>query len=78
MPRLVADQVRLLVGLSLMMVTMHCLQLVRFVGETASTVPANTKRAGAAAAALALDTSGEPMASALKVMSAKSAKCIGR
>src|SRR5258708_2560464 len=76
MPRLIANQVRFLVGLSLMMVTMHCLQLVRFVGEAASTAPASTKRAGAADADLAPETSGEHMARALKVMSAKSAKRI--
>ena len=78
MPRLVANQVRLRLGLLLMMVTMHCRQLVRFVGETASTTPASTKRAGAADADLAPETSGENMARALKVMSAKSAKRIGR
>jgi hypothetical protein len=78
MPRLIANQVRFLVGLSLMRVTMHCLQLVRFVGEAASTAPANTKRAGAADADLAPETSGEHMVRALKVMSAKSAKRIGR
>ena len=38
----------------------------------------STKRAGAADADLALETSGENMARALKVMSAKSAKRIGR
>ena len=78
MPRLVANQVRLRLGLLLMTVTMHCLQLVRFVGEAASTVPASTKCAGAADADLAPKTSGENMARALKVMSAKSAKRIGR
>src|SRR5260370_1359599 len=69
---------RFLVGLSLMRVTMHCLQLVRFVGEAASTAPAGTKRAGAADTDLAPETSGEHMARALKVMSAKSAKRLGR
>jgi hypothetical protein len=78
MPRLVANQVRFLVGLLFMTVTMHCLQLVRLVGEAASTAPASAKRAGAAYADLALETSGENMARALKVISAKSAKSIGR
>jgi hypothetical protein len=78
MPRLIANQVRPLLGFSLMTVTMHCLQLVRFVGEAASTAPASTKRAGAADADLASKTSGEHMARALKVMSVKSAKRIGR
>ena len=78
MPRLVANQVRLRLGLLFMTVTMHCLQLVRFVGETASTAPACTKRAGAADADLAPETSGENRARALKVMRAKSAKSIGR
>ena len=78
MPRLVANQVRLRLGLLLMTVTMHCLQLVRFVGETASTATACTKRAGAADADLAPETSGEHMARALKVMSDKSAKRLGR
>ena len=78
MPRLIADQVRLLVGLSFLTVTMHCPQLVRFVGEAASTAPASTKRAGAADADLALETSGQNMARALKVISAKSAKRTGR
>ena len=59
-------------------VTMHCLQVVRFVGEAASTAPASTKRAGAADAALAPEMSGEHMARALKVMSDKSAKRLGR
>jgi hypothetical protein len=77
MPRLVANQVRLRLGLLLMTVTMHCLQLVRFVGETTRTAP-NTKRAGAAGADLAPETSGENRARALKVMRAKSAKRIGR
>src|SRR5712691_8137504 len=53
MPRLVANQVRRRLGLLLMTVTRHCLQLVRFVGETASTAPASTERAGAADADLA-------------------------
>ena len=74
MPRLLADQVRLL----LLRVTMHCLHVVRFVGEAASTAPASTKRAGAADADLAPETSGEHMARALKVMSDKSAKRLGR
>jgi hypothetical protein len=78
MPRLLANQVRLLLGLLLMTVTMHCLQVVRFVGEAASTGPASTKRAGAADADLAPETSGEHMARALKVMSDKSAKRLGR
>jgi hypothetical protein len=72
MPRLVADQVRLLVELLFMTVTVHCLQVVRFVGEAESTAPASTKRAGAADAGLVPKTSGEHMARALKVMSAKS------
>ncbi len=78
MPWLIANQARLLVGLSLMTVTTHCLQLVRFVGEAASTASASTKRAGAADADLTPETSGEHMARALMVMSAKSAKHIGR
>lgn len=59
-------------------VTMHCRQVVRFVGEAASPGSASTKRAGAADADLAPQTSGEHMARALKVMSAKSAKRLGR
>ncbi len=78
MPWLVANQVRLLLGFSLVRVTMHWLQLVRFVGETASTVPASTTRAGAADADFAVETSGEQMTRALKVMSEKSAMHIGR
>jgi hypothetical protein len=78
LPRLVANQVRLLLGLLLLTVTMHGLQLVRFVGETASAAPASTKRVGAADADRAPETSGQNMARALKVMSAKSAKRIGR
>jgi len=74
MPLLVANQVRLRLGLLLMTVTMHCLQLVRFVGETASTAPASTKCAGAADADLAPETSGQNRTCALKVISAKSAK----
>ena len=61
-----------------MMVTIHCMQLVRFVGEASSTAPASTKRAEAAEADLAPETSGVKMARALKVISAKSAKRIGR
>jgi len=41
-------------------------------------VLASTKRAGAADADLAPETSGENMVRALKVMSVKSAKSIGR
>jgi hypothetical protein len=78
MPRLIADQIRPFVGLSFLTVTTHCPQLVRFAGEAVSTAPAITKRAGAADADLAPETSGENMARALKVMSAKSAKSIGR
>ena len=78
MPWLIANQVRLLVRLLLMTVTMHGLQLVRFVGEAASTAPASTKRPGVADIVFAPETSGEHMARALKVMSAKSAKRIGR
>jgi hypothetical protein len=78
MPRLIANQVRLLVRLLLMTVTMHGLQLVRFVGEAASRAPASTKRAGAAEADLAPDTSGEHMARTLKVMSAKRAQRLER
>jgi hypothetical protein len=48
------------------------------VGEAASPGPASTKRAGAADADLAPETSGEHMARALKVMSDKSAKRLGR
>jgi hypothetical protein len=59
-------------------VTRHCLHVVRFVGETASPGPASTKRAGAADADLAPATSGEHRAKALKVMSDKSAKRLGR
>ena len=61
-----------------MTVTVHCLQLVRSVGETASTASTSMKRAGAAVADLAPETSGEIMTRALKVMSAKSAKSFGR
>lgn len=80
MPRLIASQVRLLVGLWLLTMTMHCLQLVRFVGETASTAPASTKLPGVADAdvVFAPETSGEHTARTLKVRSAKSAKRIGR
>lgn len=78
MPWLLADQVRLLVWLLLLRVTRHCLHGVRFVGEAASPGPASTKRAGAAVADLALETSGEHMARELKVMSDKSAKRLGR
>lgn len=78
MPRLIANQVRLAWGLLLLTVTMHCLHVVRFVGAAASTVPACTKRAGAADADLAPETSGEHRARALKVMSDKSAKRLGR
>ena len=78
MPRLIANQVRLLVGLLLMMVTMHGLQLVRLVGAAASRAPASKKRAGAAEADLAPDTSGEHMARTLKVMSAKRAQRLVR
>jgi hypothetical protein len=77
MPRLIADQVKLLVGLLLLTVTVHCLHVVRFVGEAASTVPASTKRAEAADAALAPETSGEHIAKALIGMSDKSAKRLG-
>lgn len=78
MPWLFADQSRFLLGFLFIMVTIHCLQLVRFVGEASSTAPASTKRAGAAEAELAPETSGVKMASALKVISAKSVKSIGK
>jgi hypothetical protein len=78
MPWLIADQVRLARGLLLLRVTMHCLQVVRFVGEAASTGPADMKCAGAADADLAPETSGEHMARTLKVMNDKNAKRIGR
>ena len=78
MPLLLANQVRLPWRLVLLTVTMHCLQVVRFVGEAASPGPASTKRAGAADADLAPETSGKHMTRALKVTSDKSAKCLGR
>ena len=78
MPLLLANQVRLPWRLVLLTVTMHCLQVVRFVGEATSPGPASTKRAGAADADLAPETSGKHMARALKVMSDKSAKRLGR
>jgi hypothetical protein len=78
MPLLIANQVRLPWGLLLLRVTTHCLQVVRFVGEAASPRPASTKRAGAADADLAPETSSEHMARALKVMSDKNAKRLGR
>lgn len=78
MPRLSAYQLRLLAALSLVRVTIHCLQLVRFVGEAASTGPASTKRAGAANADLASEPSGKQMARAIRVMSAQSAKRLRR
>ncbi len=78
MPWLVENQNMLLLGFWLITVTVHWLQLVRFVGETASPVPTSTKRAGAADTDLAPETNGELMASALKVMSKKSAMHIGR
>lgn len=78
MPRLVANQVKPRLGLLLMTVTVHCWQLVRFVGEMTSIAPTSTERAGAADADLAPETSGESMARALKVMRAKSAKSSGR
>ncbi len=78
MPRLVANQVRLPWGLLLLTVTMHCLHVLRFVGETASTGPASTKGAEAADAALAPETSGAHRARALKAISDQSAKRLGR
>lgn len=78
MPRLIANQVRVRSALLFITVTIHCLQLVRFVGDTATTASAWTKRAGAADADLALETSSENMARVLKAMSAKSTKSIGR
>jgi hypothetical protein len=78
MPLLVANQVRLRLGLLLLTVTRHCLQVVRFVGETTSSVPAGKERAGAADADLAPESSGQNRARALEVMSAKSAKRSGR
>jgi hypothetical protein len=62
----------------LLTVTLHCLHVVRFVGEAASTAPASTKGAGAADAALAPETSGEHRARTLKGISDKSAKRLGR
>ena len=61
-----------------MTVTMHCPQAVRLAGEAASTGPAGMKRAGAADADLAPETSGEHMARTLKVMSAKRAQRLER
>jgi hypothetical protein len=78
MPLLVANQVRLRLGLLLLTVTRHCLQVVRFVGETTSSAPAGKERAGAADADLAPESSGQNRARALEVMSAKSAKRSGR
>jgi hypothetical protein len=78
MPLLLANQVMLPWRLVLLTVTMHCLQVVRFVGEATSPGPASTKRAGAADADLAPETSGKHMARALKVMSDKSAKRLRR
>ena len=78
MPWLVANQVRPRLGLLLMTVTVHCRQLVRFVGETASIAPTSTERAGAAEADLAPETSGEKRATVLKVMRTKSTKSSGR
>lgn len=78
MPRLFADQVRFLVGLLFIIETIHCLQLVRFVGEASITAPSSTKRAGAAEAALSWESNDENRARALKMMSVKSAKSIGR
>ena len=78
MPLLLANQVMLPWRLVLLTVTMHCLQVVRFVGEATSPGPASTKRAGAADADLAPETSGKHMARALKVTSDKSAKRLGR
>lgn len=77
MPRLIANQVRLLLGLWLRTVTVHCLQLVRLAGETANPVPASVKCAGAADAALAPQTSSEHMTSALRLASAKRAIRLG-
>ena len=74
MPWLLADQLRLLVGLSLLTVTVHCLQVIRLVGETANTPPAGRGDAKAAPAALAPRTSGQNRANALKAMSTKSAQ----
>jgi hypothetical protein len=62
----------------LLTVTLHCLHVLRFVGEAASTGPASTKRTGAADADLAPETSGEHRARALKAISDKSAKRLGR
>jgi len=78
MPRLIANQLRFLSALLFITVTMHCLQLVRFVGEAATTASACTKCAGAAFADLAPETSSENMTRVLKVISAKNAKSIGR
>jgi hypothetical protein len=76
-PLLLADQVRLRLGLSLVTVTVHRPHPVRFEGETASAAPGGAKRAGTASAALALETNGEHMTSALKMMSAQSARRLG-
>jgi hypothetical protein len=62
----------------LLTVTRHCLHVLRFVGAAASTAPVSTKGAGAADADLAPETSGEHRARALKGMSNKSAKRLGR
>ena len=77
-PLLLADQVRLSWELLLLRVTMHCLHVVRFVGEATSPGPASTKRAGAADADRAPEMNSEHRARALKVMSDKSAKRVGR
>lgn len=57
-----------------MRVTMHCLQVVRFVGETASVGAA----AWAADAEAAPKTSGEHMATTCKEMSKKNTKSLER
>lgn len=57
-----------------MRVTMHCLQVVRFVGETASVGAAS----GAADAEPAPKTSSENMATMCKEMSDKSTKSLER
>jgi hypothetical protein len=78
MPRLIAYQLRLPWELLLLTVTRHCLHVVRFVGEAASTVPVSTKGTGAAYAEFAPEKSGAHRARALKGMSDQSAKRLGR
>lgn len=71
-PWLVADHVRFRLGFLFMIVTVHCLQLVKLVGEASIIAPTST--VWAAEAALVPETSGAKIASTLNVISAKSAQ----